>query len=425
MLKTQNNYKQAARFQREALKLSNKIGAEMLKSDALNNLGELNERLNKPEIALKYYRRSLALKNKIGHKSGAAMSINNIGAIMCRQGDGKDGMEYLNTAVKMWEGLGDKANLSAVYANISDFYMRSRNDYGNATFYLDKAYGLAEGAGHEVFRLALIKGYYELKKKAGDFESALEYHEKYHELNNRLLSEQEIKKLTELSFMHNMSQTEKELEIQKLKNNQFEALIDRMKMSAVNSQLEPHFIGNALTSISGYIRKQPATAEQYLLKFSHLMFDVLDKFRHDFISLEDELSIMRNYMDLEALRQRHTFKYQIKVAPRVDIEIVQVPPLILQPLIENAIKHGMHGGKKKGLICVNIHLDGRLLICCIENTVCGTINRKANERSKRKSFGLEIVHDRLKILSKGKRAKGFLKLIPLKNKMKVMLGIPV
>ena len=130
-------------------------------------------------------------------------------------------------------------------------------------------------------------------------------------------------------------------------------------------------------------------------------------------------------MELEALRVENGFDFEIKIDPSIDEEVIKVPPLILQPVVENAIWHGIAGKAARGKILIGISMGHNILRCDVENFCGGGYILETPYEKRGKSFGLQITRDRLKILSKEKRKKWYLESIPQVTGMKVQLGIPV
>lgn len=201
--------------------------------------------------------------------------------------------------------------------------------------------------------------------------------------------------------------------------------IQKMEMKFLRSQLKPHFICNALLAIRKYIRQYPDIAEEYLDKYSTLMREVLINSEQETISLEDEFSMLKKYMDLESFRVKNGFNYEFLVDSSIDVETIKVPPLIFQPIVENAIWHGIAGHTEKGNISIHVSREKMMLQCIVENNCSGAKKIEVETVKKEKSFGLKISRDRLNLLSKEKRSKWYLELIPIIDGMKVQLGIPL
>lgn len=168
----------------------------------------------------------------------------------------------------------------------------------------------------------------------------------------------------------------------------------------LRSQMNPHFLFNSLNSINSYIlQNKDEEASYYLTAFSKLMRKILDNSRKENISLKEELETTKLYLDLEAVRMEYKFDYRIQTKD-VDTEEIQIPPLILQPFLENAIWHGINHKDTKGLIDIiiskNKEVDGELFIEIIDDGVGRNFAKmKENKQKTHKSHGLEITSERL------------------------------
>lgn len=190
-------------------------------------------------------------------------------------------------------------------------------------------------------------------------------------------------------------QIEEEL---KLKNNVREA-----EMQTLRSQMNPHFIFNTLNSINSYIiENKREVASEYLTTFSKLMRSILDLSKHEIITLEKEISTLNLYLELEALRLENKFDYSIVVDKALETELIKMPPLIIQPFVENAIWHGLHNKKENGHILIKVDecKENQLLITIEDDG----IGRKASGAMKKqqvshKSYGIEITMNRLQLLN--------------------------
>src|SRR5690606_23797129 len=134
----------------------------------------------------------------------------------------------------------------------------------------------------------------------------------------------------------------------------FEKEAAQLETQALRSQMNPHFIFNALNSINAFVQKNdPDRATGYLTKFARLMRLVLENSRQAEVPLKDDLEALDLYLQLERIRSGEKFDHQIKVDPDIDQEFVMVPPLVVQPFVENAIWHGMAGKEGKGHITLS------------------------------------------------------------------------
>jgi LytS/YehU family sensor histidine kinase len=189
---------------------------------------------------------------------------------------------------------------------------------------------------------------------------------------------------------------------------EFQQRTAELQMQALRAQMNPHFIFNSLNSINDFIlqnnRKQ---ASEYLTKFSRLVRLILQNAQAVFISLESELEALQLYLELEALRFDHHFSYTLNIEEDLDTSVLKVPPLIIQPYVENAIWHGLMHKKEKGHLEVAIRQQDNVLYC----TICddGIGRQKASQlksglAATHKSMGMQITADRIAMLGKSESA---------------------
>jgi hypothetical protein len=183
----------------------------------------------------------------------------------------------------------------------------------------------------------------------------------------------------------------------------YEIKLNELENSALRTQMNPHFIFNSLNTINSFINSNDRVqANQYISKFSKLVRLILDHSREKKIILKDELEVAELYMQLEQIRFENKFSFSID-AGNVDPTATEVPPLIIQPFIENAILHGLLPGDRAGILKVTINRRGELVQCSIEDTGIGRENaKKIKERSgyQRKSHGMEITLKRIELFNK-------------------------
>ena len=194
-----------------------------------------------------------------------------------------------------------------------------------------------------------------------------------------------------------------------------------LEQKALQLQMNPHFIFNALNSIQGSITPTDInTARLQLAKFSKLMRATLENARTETITLEEEIGTLSNYLSLEQFSRGDTFDYEIEVADSIDPELVNLPSMILQPFIENAIIHGVAHLEKRGKIKVEFARKGKRLSCKIEDNGIGRARAKelkSQIKVGHQSAALDITRERLDLLRSGKAMKNSLQIFDLKDAM--------
>lgn len=185
---------------------------------------------------------------------------------------------------------------------------------------------------------------------------------------------------------------------------QLEKEVMELEQKALRLQMNPHFIFNALNSIQSQIgTDNEQAARYYLAKFSRLMRQILDNSRNTSITLQEEISTLENYLLIEKFCNGDRFDYDIKVDEALETDYLKIPPMLLQPFVENAIKHGLkHMNGKRGMIRVNFKEDGNFLECSVtDNGIGRKRSEELNKTSKEtyhKSTALLVTQERLDLL---------------------------
>lgn len=194
---------------------------------------------------------------------------------------------------------------------------------------------------------------------------------------------------------------EQELQVEKLK---WQQQASELEMQALRAQMNPHFIFNSLNSINRFILKnEKKQASEYLTKFSRLVRLILQNSQSSLITLDSELECLRLYLELEALRFDHHFIYRLDVEEELDTKSTRIPPLIIQPYVENAIWHGLMHKEEKGHLSIVMTSDNVNLICKVTDDGVGrkkAAEMKSKSTSLHKSMGLRITADRISMMQR-------------------------
>ncbi|MDN4165061.1 histidine kinase [Cytophagales bacterium LB-30] len=176
-----------------------------------------------------------------------------------------------------------------------------------------------------------------------------------------------------------------------------------LALKSLRSQMNPHFLFNALNSVNHFIAtNDERAANRFLSEFSQLMRSVLEYSQEDFIPLPKELEILSLYLKLEHYRFRDKFTYTLTISPDIDKESVLLPPMLVQPYIENAIWHGLRYKKTLGELQVRVYQENKnLIISIIDNGIGRTQSQalKTANQKKHQSTGLSNIQERLRIIN--------------------------
>ena len=206
--------------------------------------------------------------------------------------------------------------------------------------------------------------------------------------------------------------------------------IAQTEITALRAQMNPHFIFNCLNSIQLFTAQNNIDkASNYLSKFSRLIRLVLENSRSEKVTLENELESLRLYIELEAMRFRDKFSYTISVAPSIDQGYVQIPPLLLQPFVENAIWHGLMHKEEGGKVIIIVEPQyitaigaGLQDITAIQVTITDdgvgrekSAEFKSKSVTKNKSFGMKVTAERIELINQLYKTETIVQIIDLKD----------
>jgi len=179
--------------------------------------------------------------------------------------------------------------------------------------------------------------------------------------------------------------------------------IAEVTQANLRQQMNPHFIFNTLNSIQYYMYQHDKLAtNNYLTKFSSLMRKVLENSQHTSVPLRDELDALNLYLELEMIRFKDKFEYEIKVDEEIDTLLYKVPTMLIQPYVENSITHGLIPGENKGFVNINLKLESEYILCTVEDNGIGreaASEKKQMSESNHNSLGTQIISSRLDLVN--------------------------
>ena len=228
----------------------------------------------------------------------------------------------------------------------------------------------------------------------------------------------------------------------------FKQQIAQTEITALRAQMNPHFIFNCLNSIQYFTAKNDSeSASNYLAKFSKLIRLVLENSRSEKVTLQNELETLRLYIEMEAMRFQNKLSYKLSINPDIDQEYIQIPPLLLQPFVENAIWHGLMHKEEGGKVTITVELQNNTSRTIDEELQTITVLRisiaddgigrekaaefKSKTATKNKSFGMKVTADRINLINQLYKTQTQIQIIDLKDPLglatgtKVIIEIPV
>jgi tetratricopeptide (TPR) repeat protein len=455
-------YDKALDYYYRALEIRNTTNDLNGKAATLNNIGIVFEEKGNYQEALKYYQMTVPLKEKIGNYRSISITFLNIGIVYIELGDYDKALEYHFKAQEHISKTNDvysKANLSN---SIADIYLE-KDEPGKALPYIKDGLELAKQTdAPRILRdsYKFLSLYYNAVK---DYQKAYETQSKYVTINDSLFSQELAGQVAEMQTKYETEKKEKEIEILardkeiqslkikkqsvqlylliafillagvisilifsrfKLKQKQARIELEKKNLKTeqrlLRSQMNPHFIFNSMNSIQSYISGNDSfTAMTYLSKFAQLMRNILENSRKSFIVLSDEINTLELYIELERTRFKQKFDYQITIEPGLPVETAYIPPMLIQPFVENSIKHGLRNRTDKGLLEIEFRQNNQFIICIVTDNGVGRKNAMELDTGKDKShqsLGMQVTRERLESLSKEKKIDLKFKITDLKDK---------
>jgi sensor histidine kinase YesM len=198
------------------------------------------------------------------------------------------------------------------------------------------------------------------------------------------------------------------------------------KLIALKAQIKPHFIFNTINSIQHFVLEgKPKEAYYYMEKFARLIRNTLTLSDNLYVSLKEELDNLIIYLEIESLRFGHSFQYQLNIADNVSLNGLKIQPLLIQPLVENAIWHGLLQKKGERKLILSITVENEWLLCCIEDNGIGReASRKINLNKSQhyESKGLNITKERLLMMNDSGKEDSKLDIVDLKDEVGNPIG---
>ncbi|GGG08483.1 hypothetical protein GCM10011344_06310 [Dokdonia pacifica] len=292
-------------------------------------------------------------------------------------------------------------NIAKAYANLGEVFLDLKQ-YDSAKYYLDKALALnkdyiAEKTSRNILSYKL-RYVYETKSNYKEIQSALDTIAKYQDASYKNKYTKDLKSLaSSYKEREKLKNQKQQVEIDKLKTQlqllslfiisvilisvgiyfykkrqrTFDKMSLQMQQRLLRSQMNPHFTFNTLYAIQNTIEKDAKGAINYLLKFSRLLRLILENSTNNYVLLEKELESLRKYMDLQLLRFPDKFKYTITLQDLEEDEFIFIPPMLIQPYIENSIEHAFKGIDYIGEIKITLSLKNTFIKCIIEDNGIG------------------------------------------------------
>ncbi|WP_165779198.1 tetratricopeptide repeat-containing sensor histidine kinase [Brumimicrobium salinarum] len=447
----------------KALDLSKDLKIDFIKGEIYNELGIVKSKQNEIKQSIKFFQQSLLSFYKVNNHKGLANTHKNIGRVFYNRNELDLAEKNYKLSYEFFNEFENNVGLGELEFFFAELYY-NRKKLSLAEKHLKEAFkhwsdnGLLIPINEAQFLWAKIKN------KKGEYEKAYQILEDYSEFNDSLHRLETSKRIAELSEMFKSEQKErkileqeKQLEeelIQKMliksklenlrQKNQFYIIIIvisilffaaiillirnknkqeqlkkkqreiELQQALLRSQMNPHFIFNAMSVIQSYIYDEDAkNSSKFLIHFSKLMRLILENNTKEFISLEKEFEIIHRYLILQKMRFEDRFSFTINNEFIADSSSILIPPMLVQPFIENAIEHGSLDTIEDGKVEVNCEIEEDLFIFTIQDNGVGRSASAAKQKvsnNEHSSMAINLTENRIALLNKKYKNNGFLKI---------------
>lgn len=369
-----NETEKAVEYLKLGINNSKEIGVTNVTASMLSNLGLIYQNQNKQQLAEDAFQEALSLSQEINHPRTEAVVLLKLAEFYAK-----------NKRIDDFYAIFKSINQNAIIAQLKHFQtdlLAIQSEVCIVENKLDKALDLAskyekirssEKGLHDM--MAAYKLKLKILKAQKKHEDAIEYYEKLLEIKEQILNEKNKKHLQEFEMKFQNERKEKEIQALKLESVSFQ-------LQSLRAQMNPHFVFNTIASISQDLHPESISKSKKLLEsFARLMRANLDFAEEEKITLEDEIKFLHDYLTLEQNRLGDRLSFTIDFDKDLDLDFIEIPSMLIQPYIENAVKHGIMPLEGKGEIKVSFKEQNDQLICTIEDNGIG---RKAAENRKNK-----------------------------------------
>ena len=449
VFKKQGNYDKALNLYGQSLAIQQRRNNKSHVIRLNTNIGNVYFEKEAYPRALQYYEAALKSSQEIEDPDNESSAFNSIGDVYLALHDPKLARDNYKKAASINLEINDQHSLSNSYLGIAETYLAEQN-YTQALSYTLKSKAITDQSKVRVQQSDVQNLLFNIYKATGKFEKALQSHESYQALKDSLFNEKNIEKMTQLEYEYKYkaeleSARNRELQLtqtvfsttqdlEKSRQNALIAIIVILLISLVSggiifyqklkhahavnqnilieqkllrSQMTPHFIFNSLSVLQGIIlSKEEDKSIAYLSKFSKLLRTILENSRRKAVPLQDELSAIVSYVELRNLDIDPPYRFRLEVEPLINEIAFQIPPMLIQPFIENAMEHAFRKKKEDRRIEVQLTYQDKRLVCTISDNGMGIAADLQKTHKNKNSLATTITSERLAMLSKHFKVEG-------------------
>ncbi len=441
--KMQGHYDKALKCYQKSLEINKNNSNKKNVSLILNNIGIVYKNKKNYSTALKFLKDALKINEKINAKDQISTNENNIGEIYLMQKKPHLAISHYKKAMSINIAIKDQQGECNSHLGLANAYYNQQK-YTKALFHALKSNNIANALGlinYQRDSYKFLSDIYYVTKK---YKKAFEKHKKYKNLNDSIFNRKNVRRIAQLEYEYayqkrldsankrEIKLTKKVIAVDKsLEESQKQKLLAIISFLIVTilsvivifilrvrniksinqsilieqrllrSQMTPHFIFNTVSVLQGIIlNKEFNKANVYLSSFSKLLRLILENSRDKVVVLENELKAIENYLTVRNLGSEIPYLYTLKIDKDIDKKSISIPPMMIQPFVENAIEHAFQHKTEDRQITVILKFNTNKLVCSIIDNGQGIESYSNKKFNQKKSLATTITSERLKMLAK-------------------------
>lgn len=389
----QGNSSQALEYYKKSLSLYEALHHSVGVSSELSSIGSEYAKAGEDSLAFDYFKKALAIAEKSQVKHVQAYALTALARILFKKEDITTAKEYAQRSLQLAKELGNPKDIQNAAGLLKEIYSRQSN-YKDAYEMLGLEVKMNDSILNQANRKDAIT-------------RDLQYQYEKRELQAKLDNQKALEKRNRIVFISLVvAAIIALLAFFYTRQNKLKAQLYRMELEQqqYRAQMNPHFIFNCMNSIQHYIvHNDVKQANKFLSQFAGLMRRTLDINAGHFITVEEEMNYLDNYLQLEQMRFDEKFSYKVICADEIGRTQVVLPTMMLQPFAENAIQHGLrYLPDNSGLLTISFQKENNMLVCAIDDNGIG---REAAQQFKKQSGtvhqsqGMSLIENKLSVLN--------------------------
>lgn len=445
----QEKYDKAFSIYHEVFDMNKGLKNKVVEGRVYDQMGGVFLKKKEYDKALNYISKALVINRSINDLKGVSANLNNIGEIYISKRKFSEAINSFEEAKKINEVNNLSLGLSQSYIGIAKVHYEQGN-YSKALNAATSAQSIADESNLLAEQRDASEILSKIYAKMRRFDKAHAYHQLFKQYSDSLFNKERLEQIAQIEYdykfqkekdvfddkekklNYKVESTSKDLERSqnrllwglvsflvvlliatlvifqmRIRNVKTKSENSLLEQKLLRSQMTPHFIFNSLSVLQGMIlNKEELKASNYLSKFSRLLRITLENSREKMTALTQELLALEHYVVLQNMESEKPFDYRVDIAENIKTDDIMIPPMLIQPFIENAIEHGFKTINEDKKIELMIYLKDNDLYCIIKDNGLGVEATKSDSSNTKKSLATSITKERIQLLSKEIKSAG-------------------